>query len=197
MKKDPSAKILGITIAVLLTILCGGLIMLAILSQKPGEPSFYRDKSQVAQKLYDKIMSVDLKNSYPSSPEDVMSLYCDTLNILYGRMLINQVYIEDVITQQRYLLGDILLDLNSQEVQSQKLSESLEILYSKNINSISLEQKAPIYNDLDPKKCSVRVSHYFSGAPTEYMLYHLEKDVNNKWKIINWEPTDAMFQPYE
>ncbi len=196
MKKDPSAKILGITIAVLLTILCGGLIMLAVLSQDPGQPSFYRDKKQVAQKLYDKIMSVDLQSAYPSSPDDVMALYCDTLNILYGRMLLNQEYIDNVIAQQRFLLGDILLDLNSQEVQSQKLKDSLEILNSKQIYSISLEQKAATYNDIDPKKCEIRVTHYFSNSPTEYMLYHLEKDVNNRWKIINWEPTDSMFQPY-
>ncbi len=198
MKKDPTGKIFGAVIAVLITMILAGLIMLFVLTKddtKEQLQNINQAKSSTALKLYDKIVNTDLQAEYPTTPEDVMAFYCDTISLLYGNLIYDQAMIKDVIVQQRMLLSDTLLDMNTEDSQIEFLNKAIEIIYGKNVYSISLEQKPPLYDDLDPKKCAIRVIHFFSNSPNEYMLYYLEKTVNGRWKIINWEPTDSDFLP--
>lgn len=157
---------------------------------------FVSSKKTAAQKLYDNLNNIDFVNDYPSTPEEVMDVYCDTVFMLYGNMIENDDIFTEILGIQRQLYSDELLEKNPFETQYNSFIESKDKIYSHNATTAQMDHDNTFYSKKDENSCIIQVKQHVNKIGVVHWNYYLNK-IDNKWKINTWEMTDENFKPIE
>ncbi len=196
-----TGKMLGSIIFILVVVfmLIGGIFLkIRAVGDAVAETRFKEGKEAEATVLYDKIVDYDYVNDYPKTPEEVMDIYLKTVRMLYGDMIVSEELYSEILSKQRLLLDEEILSLTTEEKQMERLLISLDLLKQQGVFALSLEQKAPVYNEDDKRYCVVRVTQFNSSSTNSYRNFYLsQNNAEGKWKIINWEATDQEFNSIE
>jgi hypothetical protein len=143
---------------------------------------------------YQKVMSHDLEENYPSSPYEVMIMNNHIITYLYG-LEIKEEEIPTVINQQRYLFSPELLELNPEDVQVEKIVTEIKAYKEQGFKIIRINSLPVEYNPQNVKLATVKVIQFTNAPKNNYLKYVLEQQINGEWKILGWKSTDQFEIP--
>ena len=188
----------GIIILFLGILVLGGIIFYAARITANTPRYFVTSKESVASALYDDLTSTDLDVAYPDSPEAVMDMYNKTVLLLYGDMIIDESIRQNVLSIQRQLYSNTILENNTFETQYENLVSFTNELHTLKAVTTQLERQDTFF---DPEKklaeqgqCIVSVKQYITTLGIAYWNYYLDK-IDGQWKITTWVMTDSHYRP--
>jgi len=161
----------------------------------PQAGRFVKEKNSEALKIYNEVMAFNEIEDYPKTPDEVIELYNKSYRLLYGNMIKDETVIDEVLHQQRKLYTEELLELNTYEQQLEELKSSIESLKEQKLDIIDIKQKPALYDaQKNNKSCTIRITQTGSNFSKFYWNYFLEKDENDKWKILGWKASNEDFE---
>lgn len=186
MKKSANSLI-----AVLLALIFASIIVIVILvsikNSSESDNYFYPKKKAAAVSLYNTIMELS-EETYPQTPDEVVSTYFAGYHLLYGDMIKDESIVTDILIQQRMLLSDDIINSTDIETQKSNLEASLKDLKKNGVNVTFIETKPAIYDNME--NACIRVVESWSSLENVTFNYYLKKDSSGKWKITRWEISD-------
>jgi len=157
---------------------------------------FNPDRINEATRLYNALLNFDHIADYPETPEEVMELYLKTVHLLYGDMLRSEYYILNIIERQRMFLSEDILSRNRIMDQFNAFMTNLEEIIEMGAVTISFDQRAPIFPNIERNVAQIRVTMFNAGVRNTHLVYTLSSEnPSGRWRIIHWEVTDANFNP--
>ncbi len=188
-------------IFVLLIITC--VIIIGAFSWKMGRDNLYgdfeNDKKSMAEVLYSDVLSVDLKEDYPKTPDEVMRFFGKCYKLIYGNMIRNDEILAEVVHVQRNVFSEELASTNTFEREFQEIKESISTLKDNRVYVIDFDTKPPVY-DKEYNTCEIRTiistnARDESGSSLKmYMLFNVVKDDNGFWRINSFRKTNSEFK---
>ena len=142
----------------------------------------------------DKLMSLKVENTYPSTPREVLKMYNRYLTVIYNEDL-NDAQIKTLLEKQRVFYDSELLSVNTFEANYTSLVNDIA-LYRKSQKSIVKTSVAAstevTYKEVDGQSYAIMEASYFirSGAADftkTYERYLFRKDATGKWRILGFE----------
>lgn len=141
------------------------------------------------------LLAKDMKNSYPSSPREVVKLYSRITKCLYNQELKDKD-IDNLSEVLRALLDEELLNNNPKDVYLIDLKTDITTYRKANreiINySVQSEEKINYWDKNKENFASVVTSISLKEGDDYNKTYHkyiLRKDNDGQWKILGWELT--------
>ncbi len=131
------------------------------------------------------ILSIDLKNSYPTNPDMLIEVNNNLILTLYGETLTEENF-EAVLDKQRMLFGEELLRLNPVDKHRENALKQIAAFKQSGIQIISVETEEPIFEPDNPEQCTVTVRQITDADITNTVEYILGTE-NGQWKILSWE----------
>lgn len=148
-----------------------------------NEPDANVDKSQ-----YETILAVDLEQSYPNGPYEVLFYYYTIVQYIYGgECQLDEVPI--LIEKQRMLFANDLLELNPYDTQVENCESIVEFLYENNQRLLKVEQHMPVTDDENEDITYSDVTEYYSTGTRTNLKFTLILE-NKHWKILRWDVVD-------
>ncbi len=193
MKTKSSSKIIGVIIVILLVILIGGVTYLTYVMKADEARKLQNVNVMLADDLYNEVTSQDLVQDYPESPEDVMRFYDKTIYLLYNNKITDDNLLKMVLSKQRGLYDNELLELNPFEEQFSKLLISIDELNRQKVSIKSISHVSYEYDEKNPEVCMVNTVQYLQGEENLFIVFILRKDEDNKWRIVSRKSSDKNF----
>lgn len=190
--KHRKSLIAGIIILVVGVALIGGTIVYGIDRSKNSDQKFYQNSRSTGQRLYDKALAY-MENGYPETAEDVIDLNNIIMQLYYGKIVSSDELIRELVTMQRQLFSDYLLENNDFEDQYANVLESADILYEKKVYIYNIEAGSVFYSS-GGDMCSVPITEFMNNYEKMYWNYYLKLDDEGHWKIHNYQRTDKSFR---
>lgn len=185
-KKSPN-KILIVVLIALLAILLFGLFELYKTLRKEEEiqvPEEVIEESIEHSQEYEDIMSMDFKNNYPVGYLEVIEANNEIVMFEYGQEI--QVgEAQDILTKQRELFAQELLDLNPLDVQVNKYTEDLANYRDIGCYIVSRKILTSEMLSYDGTVAEVIVNEQFNDGLIVQYTYNVIKQ-NDEWKIFSW-----------
>ncbi len=174
-KNNTKAVLAGITITLLLIIVAVLVIVIQNLDViKHNNMS-----------TYEEILYNDLRVKYPTDYNDVMKHYDKITTYLFSNE-ITEEQIPDVVEQQRYLLSDEIIILNSFTSQIEEIKRQRAELKLTKDYILSMEHETIVEDPNYPNYADVNVVQYMKSGTNVYLQYTLKK-YGEQWKIATWE----------
>ncbi len=136
-------------------------------------------------KKYDELMLYDFKNNYPTNAYDVIQANSEILKYLYGDE-IKEAEVDSLITLQRNLFANKLLELNEQSDQIKTVKEEIKDNRENKVKIIDVVNHTQEYNGDNYSICTINSLQYMTKGGSIYRTYTLIKEKNH-WKIFNWK----------
>jgi len=150
-----------------------------------------------AIKGYDSLMLYDFENDSPQNPTDLIIKNNSIIKYLFGDEVIEQE-IEKIIVLERNLFAQDLIDINSETVQIQNVSDQVNLNKENEVKISDIEVYPPEYPEQNNNSiCIVRTKHYMTKGGNVYRTYTLIKENNMNWKIYNWADSSKDFPTVE
>jgi len=184
MAKPKTNSMVAVLVLVLFLALIAGALGYVYLQNRQNPPRFVAERQGIGNTLYDRIMQFDAFENYPRTPEEVIDLFMDTVNMLHGDIILDETLYDEIISQQRILYGTDILMMNNHEEQREALLSNLEVLRESGARSIVLKQKPAVYERDVLDECSIRVVHTLSVIGDVEIEYILRRNNADQWKII-------------
>lgn len=191
--KKPKKIINKIVIISIILIFVGALIYAKI---PENTNQFHYNRADKGRILYKDVMDMNAEYKYPKTPEEVMGKKANTLMLMYGDFVVDESLYTDIITQQRLLFSDELLQLNPFDEQIENFINFLEILRDEDeeIRVVNIEVLPIIYPPNTQNIAVARVSQSYRNLGQINWVYYLERStVDDKWRITGWYLTDENF----
>lgn len=142
---------------------------------------------------YEKIMKIDLKNNYPETIDEVMTVNNEIIKYLYGiqeqkNEKENEEQMKSLISKQMELWDDELLEVNTSEQGVLKISEEIEKYKNNDILITNYKMTSPeeIKRPEGSRKIEkIKVLFYTNSDKNIFIQYGLRK-TGNRWKIMGW-----------
>lgn len=195
MKNKGSKKgtnTIGILFIVLIVCIIGAFF---IASSKEGTETagyFNKEDKIVADELYEKVMTIN-EDSYPQTPEEVVTLYTEGYKLLYGNKIKDLTIVPNILEKQRILLSNEIISKNSFEEQEKNVLSSIENLKKNKVYITNISVKPVTYDNKDNNKAYIRVETNDNLFQTYYYLYYLQRGKDGKWRITGWYNTDENY----
>lgn len=153
----------------------------------------------------DKIMSRNLDQRYPETPNAVVKLYCSITKELHAKE-VTEEQIDKLFNQLRKLFDEELLANNDYEKHLKELKKEIKGYKSKNMVITKYEvedaDRIKTYMDKEGQDCTkVKVTYSLKITPTskkrssEWLKNNeevvLRKDTDGCWKILGYQQTDV------
>ncbi|NLM13669.1 MAG: hypothetical protein GX209_07980 [Epulopiscium sp.] len=150
-----------------------------------------REKTIVEEKVteFDEIVGLSNEANYLSDPDQVMVMYNRIIAYLYGGKAKDEE-IELLVTIQRSLLDNELLQINPLETQLIKIESKIAEYREKNLKVIRIKQRSAQYDEKNKNIARVQVIQYMNGGDDNYLEYYLRKQIDDTWRILGWEIID-------
>ena len=156
--------------------------------REPRDGDFKGNRIDANRKKFEMVMSYDLENDYPRTPEDVIRQYSEVYNVIYGNFIQNEELILELVRQQRRFFATSLLEANSLEEQFIELMQSLFYLSEIDFYYIGHRQEEAQYDQNLNSLVTIDVVHYSRIRENFRISYLLELDPDTKrWKIKGWD----------
>jgi len=178
---------IGIVILALGLIALSSILFFAVTVWQTTPKLFETSKRSIGKELYEKVTAVDLDNSYPDAPEDVMDLYLNILRLQYGKIVVDDDLMRQLVGIQRKLYSDELLAGNAEDAQYAELIRATTKLYENKIILTGADRSGVIYPPTQPELCYFTVRQYNSGYGATMWEYYLQKDADGRWKLHSWD----------
>ena len=142
----------------------------------------------------DKLLTLKVENTYPSTPREVLKMYNRYLTVIYNEDL-DDSQIKTLLEKQRVFYDSELLSANSFDSNYTSLVNDIA-MYRKSQKSIvksSVSASTDVtYKEVDGESYAVMEASYFirSGAAEftkTYERYLFRKDATGKWRILGFE----------
>ena len=142
----------------------------------------------------DKLLTLKVENTYPSTPREVLKMYNRYLVAIYNEDL-DDTQIKTLLEKQRIFYDSELLSVNTFESNYTSIVNDIA-LYRKSQKSIVKSSVAAstdvTYKEVDGKSYASMEASYFvrSGAAEfskTYERYLFRKDETGKWRILGFE----------
>lgn len=162
---------------------------------------FYISRYQQAEKLKEtskdkltevqRVLDMDLDNDYPKTPRDVAKLHGDMTRLLYSG--IEDDEIDELAIKIRELYDDEFLENNPMEQYLKDLYTDIALWLKVNRrienNFIVNEDQEEVIKKDGREYATAYVSFTITerGKTSELRRYLMQKDKDNKWKILGWE----------
>lgn len=162
---------------------------------------FYISQYQQAEKLKEtskdkltevqRVLDMDLDNDYPKTPRDVAKLHGDMTRLLYSG--IEDDEIDELAIKIRELYDDEFLENNPMEQYLKDLYTDIALWLKVNRrienNFIVNEDQEEVIKKDGREYATAYVSFTITerGKTSELRRYLMQKDKDNKWKILGWE----------
>ncbi len=145
--------------------------------------------------LYDDVVTADLFDKYPATPEEVMAFYDKTVLLLYDPALDNPDMLQKILSKQRALYAETLLELNDFDSQFENLLASRKALAKSKITIARIEHPSSYFDQTPQGKdiFVVNTIQYINGEANLYFNFDLQQDAKGNWKILARESTNANF----
>jgi hypothetical protein len=141
---------------------------------------------------FDKLMSYNLDEEYPSTPEEVVNIYSQMLHYIYSGK-IKEKEMTDIVKEQRKLFGEIMLDNNPFDVQLKRLQADLEG-YKQTDRRIIDFKAQEVASQRTSNTAIIKVVFYLIEKDNPninvYQEFVLQKDDDELWKIVGWRETE-------
>lgn len=162
------------------------LISVGIYYYYTGEKKLLKEEKQTE---FDRIVEMSAKEEIFYNPDEVMIVNNKIISYLYGGKVKSEE-IEPLITIQRSLFDNELLQINPIELQVEKVKSKIEEYKEKEYVIISIKQRSAQYEENNKNISRVKVIQYMTGGIDNYLEYYLRKQIDNTWKILGWETVD-------
>lgn len=189
-------NIIGILFIILIICILAGFFIVAFFKNDDTSGYFNKEDKVNAEVIYKKVMSIN-QEDYPTSPEDVVSLYTEGYKLLYGDKIKDTSIVGTILEKQRILLSDEILEKNSFEEQLKNVLDSIQNLKDNKVKVTSVEINSTMYDPRDSNISYVRVNTRDNLFQIYYYLYYLQREEDGKWKITGWYNTDKDYNIIE
>lgn len=172
-------------------ILCTGIFFITIaliysFRRSASMPKiFVMANESKATKIYNHIKSIDFVNNYPKNDKEVVKLNNDISLLLYGNMLLSSEKISEILTIQRQLFSDSLLEKNDFDTQYKAVLSYFEDLKKDNLHIIDIVIENISYKYDDSNVAIAKVKQYTNKNVNIEQQYELVQN-NGDWKINSW-----------
>ena len=180
-----------VTIAAGFIIIAG--IIIGSMVYDGSRPKYFNNiKKPIAEKLYSMIINRDYDNDYPQTPEEVMVINNNIFRLVYGDMLLSAELLESVLTAQRRLYTDALLNQNTFDAQLDMLIETFEQFRSSGSFCVQVKMEPPVASSGDPNLVSIKITQLTNNLGDFHWLYYLERESETApYKISGWTRVEA------
>ncbi|HHW66420.1 DUF6715 family protein [Defluviitalea raffinosedens] len=138
---------------------------------------------------FDKIIEMSKEANYFNDPDQLMIMNNRIISYLYGGKAEDD-QIEQLVSIQRTLLDNELLEINPFEAQLSKIKGKLEEYKENNLKVIQIKQQSAQYDGKNTNIAKVKVIQYMNGGNDHYLEYYLRKQPDETWRILGWEVID-------
>lgn len=180
---------------IVLGVICVAVIVGAFWAVSSRRSGYVQSDAELTE--VQKVITRDLKRSYPQTPREVIKFYNRIICCFY-----NEEYTEDELyelgDQARILMDDELLENNSRNDYFENLKTDIETYRekSKTIASTSVCDSNEVnYQTIDGDECAYVTASYFINEDKSYsrtyQTYVLRKDKDGNWKILVFYQTEG------
>lgn len=143
-------------------------------------------------KKYDELMLYNFENNYPSSPYEVIEANNNILKYLYSSEVIEDE-IENLVKLQRKLFAETFIDLNSEDIQIENITEEIKTNQKNKVSISDIKTNSTEYDVDTNSVCIIKVLYYMTNSVNTYRTYTLIKEYRTSWKIYGWEDSTEDF----
>jgi|GEM_PF-1994190 len=180
---------IGIVILALGAIALSSIIFFAVSVWRTEPKLFETGKDSIGKKLYGQVTDADLDNKYPATPEEIMDMYLNILRLQYGKIVVDDDLMRELVSTQRKLFSADLLAANTEDAQYEELVRATTKLYENKIILSQANRSGVVFPPSQPELCYFTVRQFNSGYGSTMWEYYLQKDAGGNWKIHSWTMT--------
>ncbi|MCL2704231.1 MAG: hypothetical protein FWE91_11590 [Defluviitaleaceae bacterium] len=154
---------------------------------------FFFERRAIGQRMLDEIMTYDLVNAYPETPEEVIYLYNLLYQMIYGKIVQSEELLWDLVVMQQQLFSSFLTENNPYYDRFETLLGDTGILFDYNVYVWDI-QVGLFYESDDLEMASVPITMTLTNYPEKiYWNYFLRLE-NGRWKIYTFRRMDSTFR---
>lgn len=131
------------------------------------------------------VLLVNLDESYPKTPEEIVKLFNRILTTLYNESLTEEE-LRSLITMERKLFSKELTDINTLENQISIAQIQIKSFKDLKLKLIDYKVEQSIPHDTEPNYCFVTAIQYINNNSSTNLSFDLKKE-DNQWKILSWK----------
>lgn len=145
-----------------------------------------------AKDEYTLLVEKDLEYGYPATPKEVVKCYARYVKCLYKGGL-NDTQVEKLVKQLRILFDDELLAKNTLDSQLELLKRDIEDFKTekKSITTYEVDEDSIQMGIVDGAEKATIIMGFSVKEDSTYVRtseqFLLQKDKENKWKIVGWQ----------
>ena len=189
-----SKRATTIAILVLIGLIALGSYVIIYSIRLDHSTPFNAERVVRATALYDRVMLIG-SDLIPDNPMSLMELKNSTMMLLYGQYIYDRELFEDVIKQQRLLLSEEILDLNSFESQYNHFLSYVEDLQRESARLVNIDIVGISHLRSDFYRAVARVVHNYTAIGSVNFVYYLRYyDEDDLWRIQSWFIADENFE---
>lgn len=186
--KNKRNLIIGLLVIVIGAVAITSIIVYALRIRQPEY--FHPWRRNLATKLYNEVMDLDLENDYPKTASDVMEVNNVINQLIYGDMLLNNELLGGLLKVQRGLYAEELLESISYDEQYENLVAGLEKYRDLGTRCFEISQETPQRSVDDENTTLINVVWKTNNMGNMAWLYTLIENDKGQYKILRFEITE-------
>lgn len=177
----------------MLVVIIGTIILVALYFYFTDRNSKKAEQTTMTEQVQ-QVLGTDLEIDYPSTPREVIVQFNKIIACYYESKLDDET-LKKIVSQQRVLFDQELLDTNSIDSQLKDLKEEiLDYQESKRVivsSSVAKSSTVKYWSDEGKDYAGIIASYTLKDSEVvkTHETYVLRKDDQGKWRILGWEVT--------
>ncbi|MDR1689414.1 MAG: hypothetical protein LBS21_12500 [Clostridiales bacterium] len=148
---------------------------------------FYVNRKNMGTKLLEEIESYDFTNNYPEDAAAVMDCYNRINELIYGGYLVDDTLLGQLLTLQRQLWDESLLEKNPYGEQLEKLVSDWKKLDRDKMTCQDISAQSPQRYPDDEEITTVTVTWQVQNVGEIVWVYMLKEADDGKFKVFRFE----------
>jgi type II secretory pathway pseudopilin PulG len=151
------------------------------------ESFFHFNRKNMGTKLLEEIESYDFTNNYPEDAAAVMDCYNRINMLIYGGYLVDDTLLGQLLTLQRQLWDESLLEKNPYDAQLEKLVADWNNLNRDRMTCQDITAQSPQRYPDDEEITTVTVTWQVQNVGEVVWVYMLREGDDGKFKVFRFE----------
>lgn len=188
-------NIVGIIVVVGIVLLVVGMIIFGATRENGNLGRYFEKENRLlSESLYKKILEIS-DESYPETPQQVVDLYLDGHRLLYSENIKDFTIVGTILEKQRELFSPKLLATINVPEQEQIVQNNIINIKEQKIRIIQTEVEEQEQEQEQSGNMAFIKAIIRDNLFQEYhYLFQLEKEIDDKWKIVSFENTKILNQ---